>query len=185
MIPVLGGAPGDALREHATLEAEDAVERELPGFGAPLAEVYGYWKSLAWPGGAPSRADFDPMAIAGALPNVFLAAVEPEDYRFTVVGGRIEERLGGRFTRHRLAECEGLIDVERTRRDFDAMVRHPVPRLERLSGEWSRYEWRRFDRLMLPLVDGGRVAHILGVIDLCTEDRPPPVGYLLRDPPRL
>jgi len=180
MFPVLGGAPGDALLEHARVEAEEAVAAMLPRCNASLGVVYRYWKGLARAGGAPRRAAFDPMAVAGALPDIFLVAVEGGEYRFTVVGGRIEERLGARLTQRRLAGCAGLIDVARTRRDFDAMVADPRPRLERMTGEWALYEWRRYERLMLPLADdAGALSHILGAIDLCMEDRPSNAAYLL------
>ena len=57
-----------------------------------------YWNKHRRNGGALARSDFDPLHIPKLLPGVFTAEPFGDDFRFRLVGSRIEERLRQKLT---------------------------------------------------------------------------------------
>ena len=58
-------------------------------------DLYEYWLGKHCDGVPPSRADIDPLfEIPKLLPNLYLVDVEPDGFRFRLVGSEITKRAG-------------------------------------------------------------------------------------------
>jgi hypothetical protein len=89
------------------------------------------WLELPRPDIVPTRADFDPCAIAGILPVISLIErVAPDEWRLRLTGTEIERRWGRDLAGLTYAEFLSTQAVEVTHCEFDAICRQPC-------GSWS------------------------------------------------
>ncbi len=138
-----------------------------------LEELYDYWHGLAERLGRPiSRADIDPTDIApGLLPIIKLVDVvwdsdAPDAYVFRLVGTELANKYGDDFTGRTLAQADLREQEAEIRADFNRCrdLQRPVY-AENRSRSRRGVEWT-FRRLLLPLIQDGRVTMILGGVDV-------------------
>lgn len=150
-----------------------------------LADVHGHWNSLRTGAGPALVERFDPLDLARHLGDLFVVRVDwPEPpasepvLRYTLIGTRLVEALG--------RDSTGLTvsDTFPPAHPVNDLYRHLIARRipVRTHGrlDWLNRDYRRFESVLLPLVDtGGRVAKIIGAavydgpqVDVVATGRP-------------
>jgi hypothetical protein len=114
--------------------------------------LYSYWQSKCVCGRPPSRSEIDPpIDIPSLAANLMIVDIEPEGYRFRLVGSGITSRLGFDITGSLLGtngtDPAAVADF-RSASDFVAAVQKP--RL--LVAQYSGRQLARNLVLILPLV---------------------------------
>lgn len=145
---------------------------ELAAFGKAVpAErghtLYGFWLERWRPGRPPSRADLLPEELGPLLPQTFLIEVEPGSgrLRYRLVGSGIAAGLGYDSSGRYLDEVsagfpEEVLERWRWRDRLTAEQARPVYSAWRL--DYLQRGWRTVTSLRLPLLEDGRVTHLLG-----------------------
>jgi len=136
---------------------------------APLVEALNHWESLRPPGGLPSRADFDPMAIAPLLSAVILLDVCPDGrFIYRLAGQVFEDRyqvgsLAGKTPEEVLGDvAEKVLVPYRRVRDTGCLF-YRIAEVDWLNRDPS---FNSYHALLLPFTDGGgSVDKILGAFD--------------------
>lgn len=115
-----------------------------------------YWLSLWRDGQLPSRADFQPKAIADLLPSMCLFDVVPsKSVRCRLVGSRLVEAAGGiDITGRDWIEMTAPSDRRERMRRFSEVARGAIGRGIRLGRRQSG-EPQYVEEIMLPFADDG------------------------------
>ena len=134
--------------------------------GKPLRALYTYWQDLRRGRPCPARADIDPSAIVGVLPNIGLFDVEqsPRRYRIRLMGTRIVSWYGCDLTGSYLDEIDFGVGPGITFSILDQVVDRVVA--GHMTGEYTKQDGRtiRYERLFMPLSsNGSAVDMVIGV----------------------
>jgi hypothetical protein len=132
-----------------------------PEVGA-LVEAWRGWRRAD---GLAYRASFNPIDFPRLLPNLMLIEkVEPNDFYYRVVGGRIVESIGLDATGKRLSELDDRVNRPALHRTFTEVLADPYAAYAQLmTGVIFQRDWRFYERLLLPLCDeASRAVFILG-----------------------
>ena len=132
-----------------------------------FAVLLDYWRDLAARlGRLPRRAEFDPVATPGVLPNLFLVdvvrdgAAKPR-FRFRLLGGAITARESvrpGQF----LDEFPAMRDSERIMKHYhDALDLKIRVRAATLAWDHPTKDFITYHALLLPLSEDGRTVDTL------------------------
>lgn len=147
-----------------------APEEIRPHIESPLLTgVLDYWDSLRGDRLVASRADFDPMAIAKALPNVVLVEVQPDDrFVYRLAGSELESR-------YQMGSLAGKTPDETLGGDADKVLRpYRLIRDKRClfyrnaEQDWLRREpsFKGYQVLLMPFSDDdATITAILGTFD--------------------
>lgn len=148
---------------------DSIIDRLQPASRTLLAA----WRQLPRHDGVPTRASFDPVAIAGILPIVSLIErVSADEWRLRLAGTELERRWGAKLTGLTFAEVLSAQAAAVTHCELEAVCRQPcgswaLRHLELRSGRRLQTE-----TLRLPL--RGKA----GAVDLilcCNGELPPGV----------
>jgi len=136
---------------------------------AVLTEALDHWATLCPPGGFPSRANFDPMAIHRLLASVLLLDVLPDDrFVYRLAGEIFEERyqvgsLTGKTPEDVLGDAaETVLRPYRLVRDQRCLFYRAT------AEDWldRNPTFESYKALLLPFSDDGTVVNmILGIFD--------------------
>lgn len=162
----LGDVAGPSCLDPA-LDRRDlaAFGRALPPEGA--GQLFLHWLERWRDGTPPPRGAILPENLGRLLPNTFLIEIEPGSgrLRYRLIGGELATVFGYDSSGHYL-DAVGA--------GFPPEVRHRWERRNRLGAEQARpvygswnlahvgRAWRVLTSLRLPLVENGRVTHLLG-----------------------
>jgi hypothetical protein len=139
-----------------------SADPDIPRDHAPWRQLYHYWLAKCRDGKPPSRADLDPLIeIPGLVKNLMLMDVEPEGYRYRVLGSEIVARHGlhltGKLFGSSGVDVEALADLGRV---IDSVVATQEPRV--LIANIDPAVSAKNTMLILPLVSAsGRTSHVL------------------------
>lgn len=132
-----------------------------------LKTVYSVWKELQGEKVGPRREEITPARLRGAMPWTFLIEVQPDDFRFSFSGERIQEFMGTRLVGQQLSALLANPYYEGMSRFFTrckalASPLHAPPHRSTYPGK----EHFEIEVMALPLSqDGTTVSHILGAFD--------------------
>ena len=160
---------GSAALSHA------AEERLCPDeWHSRLRRLYAYWQSICPADGLPGRQHFDPTAVTGVLPHVWLLDVQAEPFRlcYRLVGTAVSEA-------HR-RELKGLWFDEAhpdlaKEPEFLARYRRVVETRRpswRKGSPYMSLHHRMVENLVLPMARNGRDVDML----LCITQLHEPIG---------
>jgi hypothetical protein len=150
-----------AGREFAPLAEESSGDESSREAWHPrLKRLHDYWKAIHKPAGLPGRQDFDPVAIADLLPNVWMLDVQREPFRlrYRLVGTSIACSAPGGLTGRWLDEVKpesrtipGYFDRHR------AVVETGMPSWRRgRSYSQTDATFASLENLFLPMARDGR-----------------------------
>ncbi|RED48509.1 PAS domain-containing protein [Aestuariispira insulae] len=149
-----------------------------PGAGLPdprHQDLFDYWHAKCAGRIAPPRQAIDPVDLTALLPNLFIFKVyeEPErDYEPTLLGTALVSVLGRDFTGSRFYEMYHGESAKILRRQYDHVVDSHQPFYAQLDAEWMNKDFISYDRLLLPLSEGGEtVSRLLGCSFFTRKDR--------------
>jgi hypothetical protein len=143
----------EALREDISpaliLVGEDIVSH----LSGDSKELFDLWKSKRGDRPAPSRKDFTPHEMVNQLPLICLQEVSYDPFRLLVrvQGTHFVDAVGldatGKYI-DEIKKTEGLI----ARAKWVTSNCEPILCV-RMELKWSPYDYKRFDSLVLPLID--------------------------------
>lgn len=129
-----------------------------------LWQFLAYWREKA-ARRLPRRREIDPLAIARLLPRILLLDVEPDDFRFSLVGEEITMRYG-QIKAKSLRELMSGPELELTLEEHRLCVvtRLPVYSQNTLESA-SRGDQQIYQRLLTPFgTDDGAVTCLAGIM---------------------
>lgn len=136
----------------------------LPARESGLA-LYRYWLAIKADRPAPTRADFDPLAVKELLPCVFIAKREAETFRFTLFGTGAAELYGKDLTGLTLEEAGFGGHLPVVRALYDQVLRQAEPMLLTGTLDWRDKPYLGVEILHLPLAcRGPKPSKILGLM---------------------
>ncbi|WP_321397594.1 PAS domain-containing protein [Emcibacter sp.] len=130
-------------------------------FNAKIHHIlYDHWNDIRGDKPLPSRADFNPAAVAPALPYIFVLEVhkEPMRFKFRLTGTETVEVMGVNAMGHWIDEfphTEEIID----RYKWLVENRRPYYNSDRLH--WAVKDFHHYTALTLPFSDDGENVNIL------------------------
>lgn len=129
--------------------------------------LFRHWLAGWRDGCPPARAAILPEELGRLLPRVFLIEVYPASgrLRYRLIGGELSAAVGedssGRYLDEVRARFSAELQARWKRRD-----RLSVAAARPVYGSWTLRHlgrsWRTMTSLRLPLLEGGRVTHLLG-----------------------
>ncbi len=159
------------IEARGTLAEPRIIDPEwLASCPPDIQAVYAYWKLKAGNRRMPSRADIDPADLIPYLPSIMLVDVWPgdardgsrHDYVYRLVGTREVAMRGSDPTGQRVATHSFGHDPELAFKNYDAVVRHAEPLLDRSEEFSPDRRMADLDAIFLPLsTDGMNVNMIL------------------------
>lgn len=145
------------------MQTDSDLQLNTAGWHPRLIKLYDYWRSIRPLGASlPGRQHFDPVAVPGLLPGIWLLDVQREPFRlrYRLAGTGIVAAVRQEVTGMWLDEAhpgamENLDFVKRYR----AVVERGAP--DRRKGKprlWIHHDYSTTETLLLPLArDGHRV----------------------------
>lgn len=135
-----------------------------------LARLLAYWRAVGardggGDGSLPRRRAIDPLEIVPLLPSVFLIDVEPEEFRFSLIGQEVLDRYGPLRGRT-LGELMSGPELMRTLEEHRLCVTSRLP-VYVVNSEHSAAEGDGllYQRLLLPLAgEDEAVAALAGIM---------------------
>ena len=128
----------------------------------PLGGLFRYWDSIRGGRPLPNRCDFDPIAIPQLLPHLILVEVlrdeadgQVADFRFRVIGTRVDERMSDRYTGRRLSQIPGKRPGSKIWNAYQAVEREGQPKLVSLDYIGPAERTQETTEIYLPLSAGG------------------------------
>ncbi len=150
-----------AVRQFKIISGKDFLPA---GVHDDLWQFLAFWRTKA-KGGLPRRRDIDPLEIARLLPNVVLFDVEPDDFRFSLVGEEIMARYGqikGKSVRELMSGPE--LDLVLEEHGLCVSAQLPVYRQNTVKSA-SVGDQQVYQRLLTPFAtDGDAVACLAGIM---------------------
>jgi hypothetical protein len=130
---------------------------------ATVEAVFRYWSGKRQGPRLPGRRDVHPEDIPALLPWLFLVEVAhaPQRFRFRLVGTRICELAGRDHTGISVNEAEYGPAWRAVFDAYDRAVRSAEPQLDVMHAPWPGREFRRYERIVLPLAADGRTVDML------------------------
>ncbi len=128
-----------------------------------VKHAHDYWLSKAASGRLPTRAEIEAEEIKHLLPFVFLVDVigEPTQFRFRLVGSQIDLWAGKSYTGLWVNEREYGPHWQRIHEEYLGVVESGQPHLSHTHAPWVSKEFRRYERLVAPLSNGGGAVDML------------------------
>jgi len=150
------------LSQPATLYVGD----EVPGRCWPDARVvYDLWLTKRGHRVAPARQDISSQDLQSFLPQVSLfdVSLEPFSMRCRMMGTGFTRAVGFDATGHKVSEYQGTeMMIERAK----WLATHVQPMLLLNAPMiWSAKDYKLFDALILPLIDGQGVCNMIFYFD--------------------
>jgi len=135
-----------------------------------LQMAYDHWATLRGDRVMPARADFDPMDIPRALPNIVLIEVqkEPLDFLYRVVGSVIVHHSATSFSGQWMSEIPERRSPNAPWMNCQKVVESCKPSRSTIPYVGPHKEFLETTQITLPLssaVDARDVTHLLLVID--------------------
>ena len=135
-----------------------------------LQQVYDHWDGLRGGRSTPARADFDPMDIPRALPNIVLIEVrrEPLDFLYKVVGSVIVDHSAKPFTGQWMSDIPERRKPSAPWRNCEKVVETGEPSRSTIPYVGPHQEFLETSQITLPLSstdDDKDVTHLLLAID--------------------
>ncbi len=126
-----------------------------------LQKIYQYWLGMKGDRLMPSRADLNPMEIAGLLQYISLIDVGPEAgrYKMRLIGTETVKAMGIDVTGKYLDEmqqAEGLL-----KKNYDWLVQEKKPYINFDRLKWSSKSYLEYYALGLPLSENGEDVNML------------------------
>ena len=148
---------------HSSLkhQAETVIEPWEPGSGSPpnFVRAYRWWRTHVEAGRLPSRSDFDPVDHRSLLGWIVLFDVTRDgtdtDFRYRLWGSKITTLVGRDHTGRLHSEVVAPDAVAFGRRCFFWVMDHKQCQLVRQRVPFEGREFLSYDRLALPLSNGG------------------------------
>ena len=138
-----------------------------------IARMLDYCRSIVPPDRLPGRAQFDPIAVAALLPNVWLLEREPGPrFRYRLMGTRVAAAFQGDLTGRYVGDVHSAEAAEAMLAYLMGVVesRRPHFRVGRPTA-WPIAEFLTLERLYMPLArDGATVDMILGFTVFVKKD---------------
>ncbi|MGH6948368.1 MAG: PAS domain-containing protein [Kiloniellales bacterium] len=150
-----------------------AARFDPAAIGLPVTRaLYAYWAGKRRAGGLPCRRDIDPTEIPRLLSNVMLLDVEekPLRFRFRLVGNNVVSWFGCNATGLYTDSAEYRRGGPDPSGDYREVVEAREPRVYRKRLDYLLPEFRDFERLVLPLADGGRIDRLICAVDVVPFD---------------
>ncbi|WP_420417627.1 PAS domain-containing protein [Pacificispira sp.] len=133
--------------------------------GAEMRDLFDYWNAARDNGATmPRRADIDPLEIPKTLlPYLYIVIVEADGgYRFRLAGTRMAEVFKHDVTGKRLEQVLEAHDLKNAVRSYGRVVQSAAPWYSRVTYKVDGVSGILYQRLTLPLGEGGVVTHLLG-----------------------
>ncbi|MBV8534285.1 MAG: PAS domain-containing protein [Alphaproteobacteria bacterium] len=150
-----------AARQFQVISGKDLLPA---GVHDDLWQFLAFWRAKA-ASRLPRRREIDPLEIARLLPRVVLLDVEPDGFRFSLVGEEIAARYGqikGRSLAELMSGPELALTLEEHRMCVSAQL--PVYRQNTVKSA-SLGDQQVYQRLLAPFAgDGGAVACLAGIM---------------------
>jgi hypothetical protein len=143
------------------------ANRRLPH--GQIAAGLAYWEKIRGGRAMPSRADFDPCAIAPILPFVFLVDVlrEPMDFQFRLLGTEIDLIVERNYRGVRFSELAHMAAGNPVFDEYAAVVKSARPMQSQVAYVGSNRYVRRLKHALMPMSASGRdVDMIFGVVEI-------------------
>ena len=154
-MPALHALAGEP--EYWSVESEG----EIPN--AFLRDLYRYWSGLRRGRPMPIYTDIDPVTIpTRILPHIMLLeVVDSERFRLRLHGTEAVEQSGINLTGRYIHEVDG---AEESQKRLVALVRTRTPYYCQVGLTWSKYDFKSYQAVVLPLADtnGVDVRRIVG-----------------------
>ena len=135
---------------------------------AVLRDVKAYWDALRGTRRMPQRADIRPADIKLLLPQVLLADVLDDDFRYRVVGSRLQPyfplEATGKLFREALAPF-GEATVVATLGAYRLVADERAPLRVKGPGHHFAQASKFFEAILMPLGDEDRVTMIFGAFE--------------------
>lgn len=139
---------------------------------AVLRDVKAYWDARRGTRRMPERGDIRPADIKLLLPQVLLADVLDEDFRYRVVGSRLQPyfpvEATGKLFRVALAPF-GDATIAATLSAYRTVVDMRAPLRVKGPGHHFAQESKFFEAILLPLGDDDRVTMVFGAFEFDWE----------------
>lgn len=151
---------------------------ELPLATPRLRQGHDYWNAKRGGRWAPSRADLDPAEVKSLLPHVILmdvvrnAAFGPLDFRYRLIGTKIDEHSSGRFTGRMMSEIPHQRPPSRLWSNLEWVVSEQQPKANRVPYAGPHRDFLSVVDLVMPLSsDGETVDMLFCIIDYVARER--------------
>ncbi len=125
-------------------------------------QIFDYWRSRHIDGRPPSRQTLDPVVDIPALArNLMVLDIEPDGYRYRLVGTALRERLGVELTGRMLADGAANSTIHATwKSTADSVCADLKPRM--VISRLAPFAKARQVAIIMPLVDSsGMVENLL------------------------
>lgn len=125
-----------------------------------------YWRSLCSDRGVPARADLQLEDMVDILPNIVLLDVlrDPLDFRYRLIGTRIEEFMAEPYTGRRLSEIPHQAPPSEIWRSCERAVSTAAPIYDDAPYVGPKKDLVTPEAMLLPLADDGITVNMLLVV---------------------
>jgi hypothetical protein len=147
---------------QGSLWADDVVAAQ---WHPRIAQFFTYWRAIRPASGLPGRKHFDPLAIYGLLPGIWLLDVQHEPFRlrYRLVGTEAVEAIGTEVTGQWMDEAHPAVSQTPGYLDrYRAVVRQKIPSWRRGTPQlWTHKKYGTLENMVAPLASDGVTVDIL------------------------
>lgn len=151
-----------------------SVTLDLGSAPPALREGLAYWDRARGARSMPARAEIEPRAIVRILPNLMLLDVlrEPLDFRYRLVGTRIDHYAADRYTGKRMSEVPHQRPPSQFWSECRFVVEHARPTFNRTPYVGAHRDFLSVVNLICPLGEDDNVTTLMCVLEFMPKEDP-------------